>query len=459
MAGEPDKRFAHEDIFQQAATLHEQGRLDRAERLYRAILDADSADIGSLHNLGILCVQQGRYGEGAKLASETLRQKPDLAPAHNTLGVALRHLGRLTEAESCCREALRLIPTYADAHNSLGDTLIALGRFTEAEAHCREALRLVPTYAEAHNNLAAALLSLGRPHEAEICCREALRLKPGNATALNNLGTVLLALGRPEEAEMYCLRYLKNIFGNRYKPHSSGPLPPAELITTEALMRKDDLKLRARPEWYFSGGFRDARTVLTMLETSAFDLRSMQSVLEFGCGSGRVLRHFRNITGLRLAGTDANPKAIAWDCVHLPGIDFSENALTPPLKYDDASFDLVYALSVFTHITVEMQQPWLNELRRVLRPGGYLLCTVHGNNYVNSQLNEQDRVQLERDGALTLDRSHPRVSYSSQVLGSWDVFQTRGQVRAAFSTGFEILCYTATPAAAGQDTLVLRALR
>ena len=106
-------------------------------------------------------------------------------------------------------------------------------------------------------------------------------------------------------------RYLKNIFGDRYKLPRLGALPPAELVTTEALMHKDNLKLRARAEYYFSSGFRDARTVLRLLETWTFDLRSMQSVLEFGCGSGRVLRHFRNITGLRLAGTDANPKPIA----------------------------------------------------------------------------------------------------------------------------------------------------
>jgi SAM-dependent methyltransferase len=250
---------------------------------------------------------------------------------------------------------------------------------------------------------------------------------------------------------------LRKTFGDRYKPHGPGPLPPAELITTEALMYKDDLKLRASAKYYFGAGFRGARTVLTMLETCGFDLRSMQSVLELGCGSGRVLRHFRNIAGLRLAGTDANPKPIAWDRINLPGIEFSENALTPPLKYDEASFDLIYALSVFTHIPIVAQQPWLNEPRRVLRPGGYLLCTVHGDSFVYSQLNEQDRAELERAGALTLDRNHPRASYSTHVLGSWDVFQTREQVRAAVGSGFEILCYTATPAAVNlvQDTLVL----
>ncbi|MGC2201977.1 MAG: tetratricopeptide repeat protein [Stellaceae bacterium] len=503
---QPGAAASIEAQFEQGVSLHVQGKLDQAEQLYRAVLQADGTHIGSLQNLGILCFQRGQYDDTIALTREVVRLRPDLSVAHNTLAVAQRHLGRLEEAESCCREALRLAPEYAEAHNTLGDVLTALHRSKEAEACCREALRLRPEYAEAYNNLGAALTALGRLDEAEICCREALRRKPGNAAALNNLGTVLTALGRLDEAEICCRealrlmpgnaaalnnlgavltalgrldeaeiccrealrlvqkhekylfsRYLKNIFGDRYKLPRLGALPPAELVTTEALMHKDDLKLRARAEYYFSSGFRDARTVLRLLETWTFDLRSMQSVLEFGCGSGRVLRHFRNITGLRLAGTDANPKPIAWDRINLPGIDFSENALIPPLKYDDASFDLVYALSVFTHIPLDIQLPWLNELRRILRPGGYLLCTVLGKNFVNSMLNEQDRARLERDGALTLDRSHPGASYSTQVLGSWDVFQTREQVRAAFGAGFEILCYTATPAAAGQDTLVLRA--
>jgi SAM-dependent methyltransferase len=251
-------------------------------------------------------------------------------------------------------------------------------------------------------------------------------------------------------------RYLKEAFGDRCKPQSPGPMPPPELIATEALMHGDDLKIRATPEWYFGSGFREAWTVLTTLEQHTCDLGSMRSVLEFGCGSGRVLRHFRNIAGLRLAGTDANPKPIAWDRKNLPGIDFYDNALEPPLASDDGSFDLIYALSVFTHIPLEWQRSWLDELRRVLIPGGYLLCTVHGDNFITSQLNQEDRARLARDGALTLDASHPRVSYSSQVLRSWDVFQTRDRVCAVFGTGFDILCYTAKPAAAGQDTLVLR---
>ena len=277
------------------------------------------------------------------------------------------------------------------------------------------------------------------------------------------LGRITQTLPRPLQEELFYrvarykfLRYLRKTFGDRYKTGGSGVLPPPELITTEALMCKDDLKVRGKAANYFGAGYRTARVVLTMLQEWGFDLRSMQSVLEFGCGTGRILRHFRHIAELRLEGTDANPKPIAWDRANLPGIDFSENALMPPLKYDDASFDLVYALSVFTHIPFEAQQPWLNELRRVLRPGGYLLCTVHGAAFVNLQLNERERAQLLSEGSLTLDQNHPRASYSTQVLGSWDVFQTREQTRATFGAGFEILCDTTTAAIEGQDALILR---
>jgi protein O-GlcNAc transferase len=195
-----DNAITAEAVFEQAGSLHLRGELDGAEQLYRAILQKDRNHVGSLHNLGILCFQRGRYDEAVALTREVVRLRPDLAVPHNTLSVALRHLGRLEEAETCCREALRLAPEYAEAHNTLGDVLTALRRCSEAEACCREALRLHPEYAEAYNNLGTALTALGRLKEAEIYCRESLRLKPGNAAALVNLGNALALQERLSEA-------------------------------------------------------------------------------------------------------------------------------------------------------------------------------------------------------------------------------------------------------------------
>jgi predicted O-linked N-acetylglucosamine transferase (SPINDLY family) len=201
VSSEPINDLASKEAcFERAMALQGENRLDEAESLYRAILKADPADIGSLHNLATLCIQQGRIHEAIEFLHEVLRHRPDLAVAHHTLGIALRHFGRAQEAEVCCREALRLDPEYAEAHNTLGDTLTALGRYREAERCCREALRLNPHYPEAHTNLGNALGFLGRADQAEISFREALRLKPQNPVAYNNLGNVLTHQGKLVEA-------------------------------------------------------------------------------------------------------------------------------------------------------------------------------------------------------------------------------------------------------------------
>lgn len=254
------------------------------------------------------------------------------------------------------------------------------------------------------------------------------------------------------------LRYLTRRFGDRIKSQDAGPVAPPELIKTEALMHADQLKGRLEnPENYFRSGRREAWTLLTMVEKYGADAMAMRSVLEFGCGSARVLRHFRHIEGLRLAGTDANPAPIEWDRKNLPGIEFSNNGLQPPLSYKDGSFDFIYAISVFTHIPLVWQRAWLDELRRVLRPGGYLLCTVLGEYFVNS-LNNEDRLKLQREGNLTFDAKSPRAHYSTQVLGSWDVYQSRDEIRKAFGNNFEWLCHEreAVGGQGGQDALVLR---
>jgi SAM-dependent methyltransferase len=109
-------------------------------------------------------------------------------------------------------------------------------------------------------------------------------------------------------------------------------------------------------------------------------------VLDWGCGPGRLARHMAECfapTPLELTAVDPDPAAIAWCRAHLPGIVFQEAPFRPPLPFDDQHFDAVYAFSVLTHLAEESQARWVDELRRVLKPGGVLVVTVHGDHYRN----------------------------------------------------------------------------
>jgi trans-aconitate methyltransferase len=103
------------------------------------------------------------------------------------------------------------------------------------------------------------------------------------------------------------------------------------------------------------------------------------SVFDFGCGCGRILWHVkRRHPTWTIVGRDIDAEAIAWCRQHLLTFgDFEANAQWPPTSLESASFDLIYAISVFTHLREDMQFAWLEELRRLAKPGALLLLSVH----------------------------------------------------------------------------------
>jgi SAM-dependent methyltransferase len=102
-------------------------------------------------------------------------------------------------------------------------------------------------------------------------------------------------------------------------------------------------------------------------------------IVDFGCGCGRVIVHFHEIyRSAEFYGTDIDAQAIHWCRDHLGHVsNFAVNNAWPPLNYPDRFFDLVYSVSVFTHLPEHMQFAWLSELRRVAKERSYLLLTTH----------------------------------------------------------------------------------
>lgn len=203
----------------------------------------------------------------------------------------------------------------------------------------------------------------------------------------------------------------------RVTPTEGPPLPPRRLMVRVAGT--------ADAEWFLRSG-RAAYDAIA----AHVPLEGVQAILDFGCGCGRVTRYFHGFAG-EVAGSDVSAQAIAWCRDNLRFGRFEANGLAPPLAFADESFDLVYALSVFTHLTDDLQLAWRDELRRVLRRGGKLLVTTHGESYV-PRLDEGERARFER-GEL--------VVRWGEVAGSnlCSAYHPERYLRDTFAQGFAFL--------------------
>ena len=188
-----------------ALTLHQAGRLNEAEGLYRQILAVDPNHADGLHLLGVIAHQGGRSEIAVELIGKAIAHNNGVADFHCNFANALAALGRLGEAEMHYRRAIGLNPNHAESHNNVGNALTEQGRLDEALEHFRQAIAARPRYAEAHYNLANALVSLGRTNDAVAEYREAIALRPGFANAHYNLGHALRARSRFDEA-LECYR-------------------------------------------------------------------------------------------------------------------------------------------------------------------------------------------------------------------------------------------------------------
>ncbi|WP_309091154.1 class I SAM-dependent methyltransferase [Phenylobacterium sp.] len=124
-------------------------------------------------------------------------------------------------------------------------------------------------------------------------------------------------------------------------------------------------------------GRRVADQIAGILARAGRPLTSFQRILDFGCGPGRVISSIKDMhPAAELFGSDIDGEAIGWARANLADIgDFRVNGPNPPLPFADESFDLIYSISIFTHLPEDMQHGMLAELRRILKPGGVLLTT------------------------------------------------------------------------------------
>ena len=163
------------------------------------------------------------------------------------------------------------------------------------------------------------------------------------------------------------------------------------LISSEAItqfLKKDSYRLPATSDrenyhgerhydWWLSG-LKDFLLIEKQLGAHGVALTHGDSVLELGCASGRVLRHFAiQRPELDCWGADIKLRHIEWMRLFLPStLKIFHNTILPHVQMEDNSMSLVTAFSVFTHID-DFEFAWLAEVRRILKPDAFFYVTIH----------------------------------------------------------------------------------
>jgi SAM-dependent methyltransferase len=201
------------------------------------------------------------------------------------------------------------------------------------------------------------------------------------------------------------------------------PVPPARLR----------VQVAGTPglAWFLESGRQQAEIIRTAAARHGAPLEQLGSLLDFGCGCGRVLRHWAGLDGPTIYGSDFNERLVEWCTTNLSFVAASVNGLQPPLAYESDRFDLLYAVSVFTHLPRDLERAWIDELSRVVKPGGLLLLTTHGDSYAD---------RLEPDERAQYDSGEPVVRWP-RVAGSnlCTTFHPESYVRERLAPGLELL--------------------
>jgi SAM-dependent methyltransferase len=133
-------------------------------------------------------------------------------------------------------------------------------------------------------------------------------------------------------------------------------------------------------QYYLSDGAKSAQQLKDLIAqyVPSADSEGRYSLLEFACGYGMVSRHVTSVLGnVDLTCCDIHDNAINFIRERL-GEHAVLSAHVPEDVVFNDSFDVVFALSFFSHMPNSTFARWLATLFSAVKPGGILLFTTHG---------------------------------------------------------------------------------
>jgi len=235
-------------------------------------------------------------------------------------------------------------------------------------------------------------------------------------------------------------------------------IPTADELPLPEVNRRQRVIGQESSDYFLKGGANQfERLRAAARDVAGRDFDQLGNVLDWGCGCGRISRYFRQRGPDAFTGADVDADNVAWCRANLPFGRFETIPLHPPTQFADGTFDLVIGISVFTHLREPDQFQWLEELRRITRPGAVLLLTVHGDAYLWAAptcLTDEQNNRRKRTGFVAISNRQYDADLSEADYYQ-NIFHNHGYIRTNWSKYFEI-CEILPGYIGNQDLVVLR---
>jgi SAM-dependent methyltransferase len=186
-------------------------------------------------------------------------------------------------------------------------------------------------------------------------------------------------------------------------------------------------------------------------------LDSFGGLLDWGCGVGMLESALGYFLGeVSVTAVDSDQEGIDW--CRDSGIrgEFGVVPELPPTGFPDGAFDLVLGYGTLTRMPRDAQLAWIEELKRVMQPGGYAALSFLGE-LVRPLLND-DAVREDLDGEGISDRGvlEGEPWEHEQILPRHATYQTRDYTVREFGKLFDVISYVEGGVNNKHDLIVLR---
>lgn len=215
------------------------------------------------------------------------------------------------------------------------------------------------------------------------------------------------------------------------------------------------------------GSFYYGDLLAWCLKTLALNFEPGGRYLDFGCSSGRVLKTLTAAFPEALFhGCDPVADTILWAQKDNPLARFMVSNESPPLPYDTASFDGIFAISIFSHFEQAAFRIWLDEMKRIIKPGGFLIFSTHGFGairfYFENRLMEENDA-LARTQALIIkghafDRAYAKGFWSLESESWGQAYYAPNFLVHNFLDGWRLRLYRSRIVERNQDLFVFESV-